>query len=76
MFSIRNHITIFMPIICLHAGVFALFPCNTTAVQEGQLAILTELRFSAYTHDKEFDPIVLYFYKRCNYTSSPKGVTI
>lgn len=61
-----------MLIICLYTGVFALYPCNTTAVQEGQLAILTELKFIAYTRDKEFDPIVLYFYKQCDSTS-PKG---
>ena len=55
--------------------MFALYPCNTTAVQDGELRILTELKFSAYTRDKEFDPIVLYFYKDCDSTS-PEGVAI
>ena len=58
----------------VYTGVFGLYPCNSTAIQEDTraLEILTELTFSAYTRDKKFDPIVLYFYKECNSTS-PKG---
>ena len=54
-------------------GVFTLYPCNATTIEEGQFeSLLTEFKISAYTRDKEFDPIVLYFYKNCN-SNSPKG---
>lgn len=55
------------------AGVFALYPCNTTTIQDGRFeAILTKFSISTYTHDKKFDPIVLYFYKLCDNTA-PSG---
>lgn len=40
-------------------------------VQGQQLHILTKLRINAYTSDKVFDPIVLYFYKSCDNRAPP-----
>ena len=57
----------------LSAGVFGLYPCNATAIQAGQLEILgTQFKINAYTRDKEFDPIVMYFYKCCG-SNAPEG---
>ena len=53
--------------------MFSLYPCNATAIQGNQVEIvLTEFKINAYTHDKEFDPIVMYFYKGCD-SNAPAG---
>ena len=53
--------------------MFALYPCNTTTIQEGQIVeALTKFEINAYTHEQEFEPIVMYFYKRCDNTA-PEG---
>ena len=58
----------------LHAGVFFLFPCNTSAYKEGGYAIiLVNFTINAYTHDKEYDPVVLYLSKICN-GNTPPGI--
>ena len=54
--------------------MFVLYPCNASAVQAGPVStgVLTKLKINAYTRDKEFDPIVMYFYKNCD-SNAPKG---
>ena len=50
----------------LSVGMFVLYPCNSSTLQDGDYTeILTKFEINAYTRDKTFDPIVLYFYKHC-----------
>ena len=52
--------------------MFALHPCNGSAVQDPRfIEVLTKFEVNAYTRDKVFDPIVLYFYKRCDNKAPP-----
>ena len=56
----------------LHVGVLFLFPCNGSVYKEGEYDIvLINFTINAYTHDKEYDPIVLYLSKFCNGNAPP-----
>lgn len=49
-----------------------MYPCNSSAVQEGQIElVLTKFTIITYSHDKEYDPIVMYLYKQCNSEAPP-----
>ena len=58
----------------IYIGVLVLYPCNASAIQEGQskLSVLTEMIIKTYKHDKEYDPITLYFAKLCGRVA-PQG---
>ena len=56
----------------LSTGVFSLYPCDATAVQDGRMNIATEFIVQAYSRDKIYKPIVMYFYKFCDKTA-PQG---
>lgn len=57
----------------LPTGMLVLYPCNSSAIQGGQYMIaLTRIVLNAFTHDKQYEPIELYFSKSCG-KEAPQG---
>ena len=57
----------------LSIGVFFLYPCNASAVEEGSNEnVVITFNISAYTRDKVYESVILYFSKLCD-SRAPKG---
>ena len=60
-------------VLSLSIGVFFLYPCNASAVEEGSNEnVVITFNISAYTRDKVYEPVILYFSKLCG-SRAPKG---